>query len=438
MLNLASIASFDSHALQNNAKNPNEEINSQHYSNIRDFLSQSDINGNIRSYYFVKDYSIINVSNQRSFSLGGKLNILTAPFLGGCKLGATLYTAQPLGLNHSYNSGVVDKSLPAISLTTLGQSYIQYTNHGVIARLGNQLIKTPWVNEADSRMIPATYQGFFTSIDNEQGKNIWSIQMMRLVRFKGRPVKNFSRSNLYNNSFDIGIPINKLLGTHDNGLWALGLRFKDDTFKAQGWSYRFNDYANLNYVDLNYESSNELLRFFKPIVGTQLVYQNSSGDDLIAAVGAGKVGTMALGALVGIKIIDAQITYGYNSIRKRSDGFNNGGIVSPYTANYVSDPLYTSSMIAGLIEKAAGTAYKISGLFNFFNEQCRLGLSYAKYSTSPFILNTNETDIDFTYLPSPFCKNLSLRYRLGLQNGDTVNQKLAYHRLMFEYLWGQA
>lgn len=75
----------------------------------------------------------------------------------------TLYTAQPLGLN-SNNQHRVDNTLPGYSLTTLGQSYLQYENSLLSFQGGNQILTTPWINASDSRMIPATYQTLYGKI----------------------------------------------------------------------------------------------------------------------------------------------------------------------------------------------------------------------------------------------------------------------------------
>lgn len=134
-----------------------------HTENKIPLLPKTNINGDIRTYYFTRDYSNPSMNNQSAFSLGGKLNLLTEPFLNGFRVGGTLYLAQPLGLNSKTYSRV-DNTLPGSPITTLGQAYAQYQNTYALGRLGDQLIITPWVNPADSRMIPATYQGAYLSV----------------------------------------------------------------------------------------------------------------------------------------------------------------------------------------------------------------------------------------------------------------------------------
>ncbi len=152
-----------------------------------------EIDGNLRSYFFQRDYSKPNLADQKAFSFGGKLNALTEDCFYGFRLGVTGYTAQPLGLN-SHHLERVDMTLPGKPVTTLGQAFLQYENNYFLTRIGNQLINSPWLNEADSRMIPATYQGFYAKITPMEDLDLVA---MRMVRFKSRVKSSFSKSNLY-------------------------------------------------------------------------------------------------------------------------------------------------------------------------------------------------------------------------------------------------
>ena len=134
------------------------------YDEIVHFLDQTTIDGDIRSYYFSRNFrevpSEFNDPSQAAYSLGGNIRILTAPVLGGFQAGAALYTAQDLGLN-SDNPKHVDQTLPGDNITVLGQLYLQYKRGDFLIRGGDQLINTPWMGPSDSRMIPATYRGVY-------------------------------------------------------------------------------------------------------------------------------------------------------------------------------------------------------------------------------------------------------------------------------------
>ncbi len=69
---------------------------------LSQFFAASKIGGQIRAYYFSCLYGASgpNTSNQDAYSLGGMLNIQTAPFLGGFGIGVSFYTTNALGANN--------------------------------------------------------------------------------------------------------------------------------------------------------------------------------------------------------------------------------------------------------------------------------------------------------------------------------------------------
>ncbi len=149
---------------------------SDFFDDLANYLSQTTINGDIRSYYFIRDYTAPGTINQTAYSLGGDIRILTAPILGGLQFGAALYTAQPFDLN-SDNTKAVDQTLPGDPVTVLGQAYMQYQRPHYLIRAGDQLINTPWLGPSDSRMIPALYRGIY---GNWKPNGQWEFDALRI------------------------------------------------------------------------------------------------------------------------------------------------------------------------------------------------------------------------------------------------------------------
>ena len=102
-----------------------------------------------------------------------------------------------------------------------------------------------------------------------------------------------------------------------------------------------------------------------------------------------------------------------------------------------NDPLYTTSMIAGLVDKTAGEAWKIAGTAYVFEKQLQFTASYARYYTQPYLPNTGETDFDVTYAFNKAnykpLRGLSLRNRLGIMTGDPTRGTFYYDRIMLQY-----
>jgi hypothetical protein len=385
-----------------------------------------NVDGNIRSYYYDREFSRTTTHDQTAFSLGGKINVLTDPFLNGFQVGGTMYFAQPLGLD-SKNHAFVDRSLPGSPITTLGQAFLQYQNTYILGRIGNQEVTTPWLNESDSRMIPSTYQGIKADLTPFQNVTLTG---MRLIRFKSRVSRLFTQTNLYNPE-NLGTPLAALGNKTDIGSLAFAAIFKYKTLHMQIWDYRFYNYSNLAYADVNYEW--ETKKWLSPLCGAQIAKEWGDGSNVLKSIGLGKTRGSVFGAVLGAEMADGKIAVSYNYLPRHAGAYQNGDIISPYTSGYESDPLYTTSMNAGIIEKAAGSAVKLTLQYSFFNKQLQLLASYAKYNTKPYKPNTDESDFDAMYSPEGIFKNLSIRYRLGFLNGNPTPGRIAYNRLMLQY-----
>jgi hypothetical protein len=388
------------------------------------------LDGYIRSYYFTRHFSNKTRPNQTSFSLGGALNLKTAPF-HHWSANLSYYAADPLDLN-STNFNRLDPTLPGESINVLGQAYLQYKVPTWLLRGGDQIIKTPWLNDADSRIIPATYQALLTTVTPIPDLELTAF---RQFRYKSRTSKEFSKTNLYDPHNFGGTPIIGLEHESILGTLAGGTKYAYKNLVTQAWYYKFYDFANLFYVDANYIFKNPTR--INPIISLQLAKEWGDGNNILKSLGLGKTDSAVFGALIGVEIYEGQITLGYDYIPKTSGAFQNGDIVSPYTTGYVPDPLYTTSMIAGLVEKAAGHAFKLTSYYFLLDKQLKLAASFAKYYTLPTVKNTNEVDVDVTYkFNKTLLKGLSLRNRVGILNGNRAFGRFIYNRVMLQYDFG--
>lgn len=398
--------------------------------NFIDFLSQTTVSGDVRDYFFTRTYDeMANPANQSAFSLGGNLNLESATFADWLRVDVDFFTAQPFDINSPDNK-YVDNTLPGFQVNTIGQAFLQYQNDNITIRGGDQIMNTPWLGPSDSRMIPATYQGFlaiYTPIPD------LTFTALRQTAFKSRTSVGFSGLNLYNVNDQIfgGTPLAKLGNTTDIGTLAFGSTYQNNNTLAEAWAYQFYDFAKLLYGNFNYTLNSPY--FFKPIFGAQVARETGDGSNLLAENGYGFTDSDVLGALLGVAIPHGKLTLGYDDMPIEDGAFHNGDLVSPYTTGYASDPLYTTSLIAGLIEKTAGHALKLTASYNLLNDTIKLSTSYAKYYTAPLLADTYETDFDVTYLFSNRLKGLSIRNRFGVMHGNNIQGHFIYNRLMLEY-----
>lgn len=374
---------------------------------VRDYLAKSRLDGTLRMYYFSRDFQSAALPDQAAFSLGGRLSLQTAP-LAGVNAGLSFFTANPLGLNSS-NAAEVDKSLPGETVNVLGEAYVQYRNPRLTLRLGNQLVSTPWMNPSDSRMIPVAFQGIYAAVDPTPHLRLVA---MRMFGFKGRTADRFSSTNLFSDR-------------SDKGVFSTGVRYRDSGVLAQAWYYQFYGFARLFYGDLLYTF--HLNHQVAPFAAAQFVREFGDGADYL-----GKVNTTVYSAMAGLNIGSFGVAFAVTKIPSHPGAYHDGNVLSPYTGRYNTGPIFTNSMMSGMVKKAVGAAYKLSLSYLTLHRQLRLLASYAAYHTMPYASDTNETDLDLTYFPR-WLKGLSLRDRVGIEHGAERTGTFVYNRFMLQY-----
>jgi len=388
------------------------------------FLGGMKVNGDIRAYDFTRHYSG-PVAGQQAFSLGGAVNVLSGS-VDGFSAGLSVYTAHSLGLNRN-NPALVDGTLAGFgNINTIGQAFMQYDNRYALVRAGDQIITTPWINASDSRVIPATYRGVFAALMPLHGL---TISALRINGFKSRTSTDFSRTNLYNSSNIGGTP--GLANSTDSGAAALGVNYHRAGFKVATWGYQFFGLAKMADAQASYALPS--MAGVKPFLGAQFVRETGSGAQYL-----GPVNATVYGAVVGVKVKGNQLTLGYDNLPAHAGAFGNGDVVSPYTTGYATDPLYTTSMIQGMVDrKTSGHALKVSGTAFALQHKLRLMASFAEYyntvTPSYASARTNEADIDVTYFLSGSLKGLSVRDRVGIAHNLPVIKRFVYNRVMVEY-----
>lgn len=407
---------------------------------LSDFFKRSKIDGQIRSYYFSRDYGATgpNTFNQDAFSLGGMLNVQTAPFLGGFGVGVSFYTANALGANNLSGAPAyphLDATLmgPRQSINALGQAYLQYALPKVLLiRAGDQVINTPWVNNSDSRILPATYQGVFAEVSPYCN---WHLYGMRIFRWKSRTSSGYYRDNLYDPAtFDgdsmyggSGTPVITGASPATNGVLAFGTSGSLLGAKAQIWYYDYYQFAKNIYADVNYTLKTG--SGLDPFVAAQFnrEWQNQSlldGSKINnSPIAATSVNSTAWGAQVGLNYAafshalgNGQLAWSYNEILAQPGAVGGGAIISPYTAGYATDPLYTTSMIRGLVELGPGSGWKVKWTQNLFDKRFLLMAAFAQYHTY-YNGTSNDTYVDLTYFAPGMFKGLSIRDRVEVANG---------------------
>ncbi len=416
---------------------------------LADFFMHSKVDGQIRSYYFDRFFGK-NATNLSAFSLGGYINVHT-PSAAGFSADVGFYTANSLGANRVNPDATLMGT--ADSTNALGQAYLQYAIPDVVMiRAGNQEVNTPFVNGSDSRAIPATYQGIFAQVTPYCG---WNIYGMRMFRWKSRTSGDYYRDNLYYNTGFDGDPIyggaaDLPAGTPaSNGILAFGTSYKRYGINAQAWYYNFYNFTNMFYGDASYTLKTGM--GLDPFLGGQVVREwdaNSRLNSSNSGVGAidhfqgNGVNSTAWGVEGGVKynldnaiLGKGALTAAYNEIEYHPGAIGGGAIVSPYTVGYATDPLYTTSMIRGLVEMGPGHGFKIGLSQHFLNNSFLFQTAYAQYHLQAAGY-ANDIYGDLTYFPKGFLKGLSIRDRVEVAHGGGLPNNTGYfiyNRVMLTY-----
>jgi hypothetical protein len=453
--------------------------------------------GYYRGYYFTRQNASNNPGVQFNFTPGAKYNsngVNQATFDQGVQLhadyqfvnsgfyiGAGYFYSNPMNgpcvvpANHAKGQVCVsqtppntnaDDTLPGYTLSTLDEAYLGYKLNGFAAKIGNQMLTTPWANPDLSRL----KADFFQGADFSYADNGWNFDAMDMIAFEGRDSSAFTQNTLLTSypSGGGGLPSNiDFPGGHGvvtPGFFMYNVGYSTPTTSTNPWLvngylYDVEDIVNMYWGQGKYTFSSVPL---KPYVEVQGGFEDNTGASVI-----GKIQSSLAGVRVGVNVTknilftaafdsvpwhtdqvflpkgvscnntDYQIsasgaTLGYFLPLQTGQCYTNpngltsiyyGGWASPYTDNWATDPIFTTSMIQGMADRRApGTSEKIMAQFTSNNKRFVFYATDAWYNYGNALIgeNTTEYDLDGTYrfsqMPaSGHYHGLLLRQRWGVR-----------------------
>lgn len=411
-----------------------------------DFIGDGRFDGELRLYRFDRVFDSGNAHDERAWSLAGLFTVKSGS-VGGFRLAATGFSAQSLGTRSDLPSRI-DASLMALgpSLSGFSQAYAEYAGHGVTVRAGDQYLDTPWMGPSDSRVIPASYRALNLSMEVSPG---WTLQAIRTIRWKSRTSDGFLADNVYYPSRWRGDTMYGQNGTlpvtarATSGTTAIGSTYAAGPWKSRTWYYDFRGFGRMGYADASYTFP--AIGRLVPYVGAQVLRQTgSSGDNVLVetktrvnGVAGDRVDARAWGVEAGAKLGAASFGLAYNRLGGRQGAVGGGAIISPYSNGYATDPLFTTSMLRGLVEQGPGRAWKARAGYGFFDGELQLAAAYAQYDTR-WRGRSHDLYFDVTWKLDRWVKGLQIRNRwertVGGSNGlNPANLPWTYNRLMISY-----
>src|SRR6185437_15965463 len=306
---------------------------------------------------YISDYGYgANIFGQTGqlagFSFGGFLTIMN-PF-----------ATSPLPYNPQNSAGQI---LPANQQITPQELFAEYKYSNIVQVDAGDIgiNNSPWLTYyQNDNLNLVTYQGASFNLHPGGG---WMITGLAFNDSQLVGETGFSQQTLYNRTFDYGTGTANIVDKGSDGTIALGASYTNQTnnFGFRFWGYQFSEYANLLYADSNLKlSANKDLSF---IIGAQAAMEGGTTNNVFYNNGYGDVQSNMVGLQLAMKYDWLGVQLDYNNIWGPSNAYAGGGMVSPYTYQYSSDPLFTSSWLQGMIEKSAGSAYKLAMPLSFFD-----------------------------------------------------------------------
>ncbi len=432
--------------------------------------------GNARIYYFTRTNRVgVNSSAfNTEAKLHGEYTFPGTPWT----VGATYFGAEPFGAN-GQNPGFnkkVDDTLPGYALSLLGEYYLQYKTKyafgSPVERSSTRRGQTPLIHVS----CPVIFQGTAVSFNVTPQTTLGAMYM---ARFRHRTSSSFESNTLLTSCDDTasgvpGDPCNPQFTTK-GFLLIQGTQKFSNQFTLNAYNYQIYDIINLLHLDtkFNYAPNSPL----NPFVAMQYIAENNTGASDIGVVKNHTFG-FQFGASAS-KEIDLALSFntspvetftlskaslcgnGAGKFAPKLDGIFGGGVggsvpgalkgtvycyggglASPYTDSYATDPLYTTTITQGLADThKPGYAEKIGGTFQTPNHRFRLILAQGWYNyTLPSAATDRrrEFNADFTYFFNPVDPNkpyhgLAIRHRYADRVQLSAPFDFKYNRTQLEY-----
>lgn len=414
---------------------------------LNDIFTNGHVDGDLRLYNFNRLYQSKTTPNASALSAAALINAQTGSFLGGFSVGASFVTANSFN-THSDTLAKIDTTLagPNNSLGTFSQAYLQFQRDMFLFRGGYQyLADDPWMGNNDSRVIPSSYKALMVQITPLTG---WKLFAIREYSWKSRTSSGMYEDNLYYPSKFAGdsmygnngsLPLHALSAP---GTWEGGTSYVKGGLSAQLRYYDFMNFARTGYGVGSYVFQTDT--GFNPVIGAQYLTQSYGSDNRFTenstklfGVGGERVKSQAIGGDLGVVIPNGRFDIFYNKLAHEAGAVGGGALISPYTTNYGTDPLFTTSMIRGLVEAGPGRAWKGKFTYDLFDKKLELTAAYAKYITD-YRGRSHDLYFDVIYHLDGYLRGLTLRDRWELSNGgignlNPTNQTFVYNRLMIDY-----
>ena len=200
------------------------------------FFRDTEIKLNNRSYWLAED--LFGLSKPEALTSGGWISYQSGYLADFLKLSGTVYTSQPLYAPADAGE-TLNLTKDGDQITTLGQANVGIKVLGQEITAGRELVRTPYINPNDSRMIPLTFEGIVLLPAAGDDPHLDYIASY-LWRYKPRDTSEF-------------VPFTEPLGvTEDEGVLINGAHYRGTNFNVGLVNYWIKDAMNTAYGEVDY------------------------------------------------------------------------------------------------------------------------------------------------------------------------------------------
>jgi outer membrane porin, OprD family len=203
---------------------------------LNPFFRDTELTAHSRTYWFDEDR--FGSSDPKALTTGGHLTYQSGFLANTLQLRAALYTTQPLYAN-AYAGETLNLTEDGDQITVLGQANAKLKFAGQEVTVGRQLVRTPYINPFDVRMIPLTYEGIVL-VPERHGQQPLDYIASYLWRYKPRDSASF-------------VPLSEAFGVEqDEGVLITGIRRRTERLNYGVVNYWINDTMNTLYGEVDY------------------------------------------------------------------------------------------------------------------------------------------------------------------------------------------
>jgi hypothetical protein len=200
------------------------------------FFRDTEVELNNRSYWLAED--TFGLSKPEALTSGGWISYQSGYLGDFLKLSGTVYTSQPLYAPADAGE-TLNLTIDGDQITTLGQANVGIKFLGQEITAGRELVRTPYINPNDSRMIPNTFEGIVLLPDAGDDPRFDYIASY-LWRYKPRDTAEF-------------VPFTEPLGvSEDEGVLINGAHYRGANFNVGAANYWIKNAMNTAYGEVDY------------------------------------------------------------------------------------------------------------------------------------------------------------------------------------------